>query len=153
MGFFGRLLETAGEKIAKDKEQREREEAFVRGNKGSEAICAYIVDLFEKGNAGYDWVKQNRKGLFPIVNKDSVSLCYSQPGHGESLSDIKAKEIEVVRYSFQEMYSWYGLADNCGYSSLTSRTQFNVLEDMINAEVQRLPHIKYASGFMVKRFQ
>ena len=66
---------------------------------------------------------------------------------------MKPKDIEVSRYSFQEMYSWYGLAEGCGYSALTSRTQLNTLENMINMEVQKLPHIKYNNGFLVKMFQ
>ena len=122
-------------------------------NEGSKAICAYIANLFEKGNFGYNWVKKNHAGLFPVVNKDSVSLCYMQIGDSQSFSGMKPKGIEVVRYSFQEMYSWYSLADNCGYSVLTSRTQINALKNMINLEVQKLPHIKYNNGFFVKLFQ
>lgn len=153
MGLFGQLLETAGEKLTKDKEQRAQEEAFVKNNEGSKAICAYIVNLFKKGNPGYDWVKKNHEGLFTVINKDSVSLCYMQAGDGQSFSGMKPKDIEVSRYSFQEMYSWYGLAEGCGYSALTSRTQLNTLENMINMEVQKLPHIKYNNGFLVKMFQ
>lgn len=153
MGLFKQLLETAGEKITKDKGQREQEEAFVNNNEGSKAICAYFVNLFEKGNPGYDWVKENHVGLFPVVNKDSVSLCYMQMGDGKSYSGVKPKDIEVVKYSFQEMYSWYGLSENCGYRVLTSRTQLNALENMIYIEVNKLSHIKYNNGFLVKLFQ
>ena len=153
MGTFGRLLETAGETISKDKEQREQERALVYHNEGSKAICEYIVNLFQKGNPGYDWVKKNRIGLYPVINPRSVSLCYMQAGDGKSLSGVKPKDVEVAQYSFQEMYSWYGLDEGVGYACLTSRTQFNALEDMIASEVLKLPHIKYNNGFLVKMFQ
>lgn len=153
MGLFGQLFETAGEKFTKTKEQRAEEEAFVRNNEGSNAICAFFVNLFEKGNSGYDWVKKNRVGLYPVIHNDSVSLCYMQTGDGNSFSGMKPKDVEVVRYSFQEMYSWYGLDATIGYSTLNSRTQLNVLEGMINSAVQNLPHIKYNNGFLVKLFQ
>lgn len=153
MGLFGQLLETVGENISKSKEQRAQEEAFVRDNEGTKAICAFFSNLFDKGNEGYDWVKKNRVGLYPVINSNSVSLCYMQTGDGQSLSGIKPKDIEVVQYSFQEMYSWYGLEAGVGYNSLNSRTQFNVLERMISSEVQKLPHIKFNNGFLVKMFQ
>lgn len=153
MGLFKQLVETAGEKIMKDKELRAQEEAFVRNNKGSEAICAFMTDLFEKGNSGYDWVKKNKMGLYPVIYKDSVSLCYMQPGDGQSFSGMKTKDAEVVRYTFQEMYDWYGLKAGEGYSCLNSRTQLNELEKMIDSAVQQLPHIKYNNGYMVKMFQ
>lgn len=153
MGLFGQLLETAGEKLTKDKEQRALEKSFVRNNEGSKAICEYMVDLFQKGSPGYDWVKKNRVGLYPVINSCSVSLCYMQDGDGKSFSGMKPRDIEVGQYSFQEMYSWYGLAEGIGYASLTSRTQLNELESMINSEIQKLPHIKYNNGFLVKMFQ
>ena len=153
MGIFGQLLETVGENISKSKEQREQEEAIVRNNEGTKAICAFFSNLFDKGNEGYYWVKKNHVGLYPVINSSSVSLCYMQPGDGKSFSGVKPRDIEVVQYSFQEMYDWYGLKAGVGYSSLNSRTQFNVLEDMINTEVQKLPHIKYNVGFLVKLFQ
>lgn len=153
MGLFGQLLETAGEKLTKDKAQREQEEAFVKGSEGSKAICAFMADLFEKGHPGYDWVKQNKVGLYPVIHEDSVSLCYMQVGDGQSLSGVKPKDAEVARYSFVEMYEWYGLDPSKGYIQLTSRTQKNALEDMINSAVQALPHIKYNNGYLVKMFQ
>ena len=84
MGLMGQFLETMGEYISKSKEVRKREEAFVRNNEGTEAICTFMVNLFEKGNIGYKWVKKNRVGLFPVINEESVSLCYMQPGDGQS---------------------------------------------------------------------
>ena len=153
MGLFGQLFETVGENISKSKEQRAQEEAFVLDNEGTKAICAFFSYLFDKGNEGYNWVKKNRVGLFPVINSDSVSLCYMQAGDGQSFSGMKPKDVEVVQYSFKEMYDWYGLEPGAGYSSLSSRTQFNVLENMISSEVQQLPHIKYNNGFIVKMFQ
>lgn len=153
MGILGQIFETVGENISKSKEQRAQEEAFVMNNAGTQAICSFIANLFEKGNAGYNWVKQNRVGLYPVINEDSVSLCYMQPGDGQSFSGIKPKDIEVAKYSFLEMYDWYGLDVGCGYSRLNSRTQLNVLERMINLEVEELPHIKYNNGFLVRMFQ
>lgn len=153
MGLLGKLLETAGEKITKDKEQREQEQAFVRNNAGSRAICEFMVDLFRKGNPGYDWVKENRAGLYPVINSHSVSLCYMQAGDGQSFSGMKPKDVEVVQYLFQDMYRWYGLDEGAGYASLTSRTQLNELEKMINNAISELPHIKYNNGYLVKMFQ
>lgn len=153
MGLFKQLLETGVEKITKDKEQRKREEDFVKSNKGSEAISVFIANLFEKGNSGYDWVKENKIGLYPVINNDSVSLCYMQPGDGQSFSGMKPKDVEVRKYSFTEMYDWYGLKENEGYARLNSRTQLNALENMINNEVSKLPHLKFNNGYLVRMFQ
>ena len=153
MGLFGQLLETAGEKLTKDKDQRAQEEAFVKNNEGTKAICAFMKDLFEKGNPGYNWVKQNKVGLYPVINNDSVSLCYMQPGDGKSLSGVKPKDIEVGRYSFLEMYEWYGANRVHGYAQLSTRTQKNMLEQMIDSAVLDLPHMKFNNGFLVKMFQ
>ena len=152
MGFWGALLETAGEKITKDRDVRQREEEFVRNHEGSKAICEYFVSLFEKENAGYNWVKENNMGLYPVMYPDAVALCYMQPGDGQSFSGMKTKDVEVARYTFEEMYRWYGLEAYRGYERLNSRTQLNALEAMINNEVQNLPHIKYNIGYKVKMF-
>lgn len=112
-----------------------------------------MVDLFDKGNAGYAWVKQNRVGLYPVVGEESVALCYMQPGDGQSFSGIKPKDVVVSEYSFQEIYSWYNLEAGSGYERLTSRTQLNALEQQIHSEVQKLPHIKFNNGYLVKMFQ
>lgn len=153
MGLTKQILETIGEGISKSKEQRKQEEEFVRNNEGTKAICAFMKDLFEKGNSGYNWVKENRVGLYPVINEDSVSLCYMQMGDRQSFSGMKPKDAEVVRYSFREMYDWYGLDENCGYKLLYSRTQLNALDTMITLEIQKLPHIKFNNGFLVKMFQ
>ena len=153
MGLMGKLVNTLGENIFKDKEIREKEKEFVKNNEGSKAICAYIASLFEKGHRGYEWVKENRMGLYPIIYKDSVSLCYMQAGEGKSFQTMSPKDVEVTRYSFQDMYDWYGLDAGCGYSTLNSQTQLNELERMINAKVGELPHIKYNNGYLVKLFQ
>lgn len=153
MGLFRQLLETGVEKITKDKEQREREEAFVKNNIGSKAICEFLVNKFEKENSAYNWVKENKIGLYPVINEDSVSLCYMQPGDGQSFSGMKPKDVEVVNYSFREMFDWYGLKENEGYAVLSTRTQLNALETMIHNEVGNLPHIKFNNGFMVRMFQ
>ncbi len=153
MGLIRNMFETVGESISRSKEQKEQEKAFVRNSEGTKAICAFMANLFEKGNEGYIWVKQNRVGLYPIVNYNSVSLCYMQYGDGQSLSGIKPKDIEVVNYSFSEMCRWYGLDEGCGYKSLSSRIQLNVLANMINYEIGKLPHIKFNNGYLVKMFQ
>jgi len=153
MGILGKIIDSAGEKIAQAKEQKAQEEAFVQNNPGSKAICAYMVSLFEKGNPGYQWVKENRMGLYPVIYEDAVALCYMQPGDGKSLSGIKPTDEEVVRYSFQQMYQWYGLAAGQGYSRLGTKIMRKKLEAMISGAVQQLPHIKYNIGFVVKMFQ
>lgn len=67
MGLWRQMVETVGENVSKSKEERMREKEYIQNNKGTEAICAFIVNLFEKGNTGYCWVKKNRVGLYPIV--------------------------------------------------------------------------------------
>ena len=62
-------------------------------------------------------------------------------------------DIEVAKYTFQEMYRWYGLGEGVGYAGLSTRTEMDELESMINSEVQKLPHIKYNNGYLVKMFQ
>lgn len=149
MGLFGQIVETMGEK----KERKAREEEFVRNNTGSKAICAFLVNLFEKGNSGYNWIKKNRTPIYLVVNQDSVSLCYTQYGNGQSWSESKPKDIEVATYKFQEMYNWYGLSDGSGYCLLDSKVQRQELSRMINLEVNKLPHIKDKGGYLVKTFQ
>lgn len=51
------------------------------------------------------------------------------------------------------MYEWYGIDAGAEYEDLTTRTQLNELENMINTEVQKLLHIKYNNGYMVKLFK
>lgn len=148
MGYFTRLAGTAVERIVKGKEESENEKAFIRNHVGSKAICAYIANLFEKGNTGYNWLKENRKPLNPVVHKDFVALCYVQ-----GYQDRLPKEIEVGRFTFEEMYQWYGLKPGQGYSYLRTRIMFDTLEWMINAEVQKLPHMKFSGGYLVKMFQ
>lgn len=75
-----------------------------------------------------------------------------QPGDGQSFSGVIPKDIEVANYGFEEIYGWYGLG-GYGYKSLNSRTQLNALENMINMEIDKLPHIKYNNGFWVRMFQ
>lgn len=152
MSLFGKVFETVGNSIQNAKEQKAQDEAFVRENEGTRAICEYFVQLFEKGYNGYDWLKQNRKPVYPVVNGNSVSLCYYQPGNGQSLSEVKGKDVVIWNYTFQELYQWYGLSGQSGYSQLTTRTQRRTLEGMIAAEVSNLPHIKYNGGFLVKMF-
>ena len=55
MGLLRKMLETAGENIVKDKEQRLMEKEFIRTNDGSKVISIFIADLFEKGNSAYDY--------------------------------------------------------------------------------------------------
>ena len=155
MGIFKQMAQTLGENIAKSKEDRKREEDFIKGNPGSQAIAAYLARLFEKGNGAYNWIKQNKEGLYPVINDDSVSLCYTQSGsvHAQSWKEAKAQEITVGKYSFQEMYKWAGLADGAGYSRLTSRTQKNALESMIHQAISAHPYLKFNGGYRVKMFQ
>ena len=56
-----------------------------------------------------------------------VVIISAPSGSGKSmwLAELITKEL---------MYDWYGLKAGVGYSSLNSRTQFNVLEDMINTD-------------------
>ena len=46
MGLLRKMLETAGENIVKDKEQRLMEKEFIRTNEGSKVISIFISDLF-----------------------------------------------------------------------------------------------------------
>lgn len=63
MGLWRQMVETIGESVSKSKEERMREKEDVQNNKGTEAICAFIANLFAKGNMGYRWVKENYVGL------------------------------------------------------------------------------------------
>lgn len=101
MGLLRKMLETAGENIVKDKEQRLMEKEFIRTNDGSKVISIFIADLFEKGNSAYVWVKKNQVGLFPVVSEDSVSLCYMKAGDGQSFSGMRPKDIEVIKYNLK----------------------------------------------------
>lgn len=151
MGLLRKMLETAGENIVKDKEQRLMEKEFIRTNDGSKVISIFIADLFEKGNSAYVWVKKNQVGLFPVVSEDSVSLCYMKAGDGQSFSGMRPKDIEVIKYKFEEIYKISGL--EVGYNKLNTITEINELESMINEEIKKLPHIKYNNGYLVKMFQ
>ena len=49
MGLLRKMLETAGEKYRKDKEQRLMEKEFISyTNDGSKVISIFIADLFER---------------------------------------------------------------------------------------------------------
>jgi len=152
MGILGQLFQTAGENIAKSKDEREFEKEYVLNNVGSKAISEFIAFQFEKGNPFYIWLKKNKVGLYPVINDDSVSMCYMQYGDGQSFSGMIPKDREVGNYTFREMYTWYGLNSGEGYDKLWSRTQKNTLESMINGEVMKLSHIKFNNGYLVKAF-
>ena len=158
MGIFGDFIGGIQGQVQKNKRLKAMEENFVRTNRGSEAICAYIKQLFDKDGPGYDWLKKNKLSpmmstpLYPIVGEDYVSLCYTKYGNGRSFSNSIPKDVEVKRFSFQEMYEWYGLTSVVGYSSLNSKFKRKILESMITDKVQELPHIKYNGGFVVKMF-
>ena len=139
-------------KVKQEMEQREAQKAFVENHKGSEAICEYIVNMFDKGNSAYYWLKENKTPLYPIVQESRVQLCYMQAGDGKSFSGIKPKDIPVATIYFNEMYEWYGLKNGEGYRILDNKVQMKTLEYMISREVQKLPHIKYNAGFLVKMF-
>ena len=96
-------------------------------------------------------MKKNHVGLFPVVSEDSVSLCYMKAGDGQSFSGMRPKDIEVIKYKFEEIYKISGL--EVGYNKLNTITEINELESMINEEIKKLPHIKYNNGYLVKMFQ
>lgn len=151
MGLFDTIKSAYQDK--KDANQAERD--FVYSHKGTEAICAYIKTLFDKGNPGYNWLKENRGfPLYPKVENNQVLLCYQHiPKNPQSFKDSMPKDVEIARYSFQQMYSWYGLSDGEGYSLLDTKIKRRALESRINNAVEELPHIKYSGGFLVKMFQ
>lgn len=153
MGLFGNLIDSVKENVEKDRQQKEKEREYVRNSEASKAICEFIVDLFQKGNPAYKWIKENNKiGLSPQVNFNTVSLTYMQPGDGKSFSGIKPKDIEVSQYSFQEIFEWYGL-ETCGYKQLDTKTERKELEYMIGSAIEQLPHMKLTCGYTVKMFQ
>ncbi len=153
MALWKQLAETGIEKLAKDKEQRRLEEEYVKNNRGSKVISEYIAYLFEKGNVGYNWLKENRIPVYPVINKDSVSLCYMQPGDGKSFSGTIPKDVSVGTYTFEEIYKAYGLQPGEGYARLSTRTQLNALESMINTEISKHSHLKFNGGYLVRAFQ
>lgn len=133
----------------------EAERDFVRNHKGTRAICAYMKMLFDKGNTGYNWLKANPFfPLYPKIEDDQVLLCYLYTQKNpQSFQEMKSRDEEVTRYSFQEMYRWYGLANGEGYELLDTKLKKNELEHQISFAVQELPHIRYNGGFVVKMFQ
>lgn len=150
MGLFDVIKNAYQDKKAADQAERD----FVCSNSGTAAICAYMKMVFDKGNAGYKWVKANRTSLYPIVENDQVLLCYQYTERNpQSFQEAKPQDVEVGRYSFQEMYRWYGLQDSEGYSCLDTKLKRRTLEYQISSAVQELPHITYINGFRVKMFQ
>ena len=73
-----------------------------------------------------------------------------KPGDGQSFAGIKPKDIEIVKYKFEEIYNICGLSN--GYLRLRTRIEKNELEKMIDEEIRKLPHIKYCNGYLVKMF-
>lgn len=151
MGFFDSIKNAYQDKKAAEEAERD----FVRSHKGTEAICAFMKMIFDKGNPGYNWLKENRGcPLYPKVDNNQVLLCYQDTqSNPQSFKDAMPKDVEVGRYSFQEMYNWYGLGAGEGYSFLDTKLKKSTLESRISNAVQELPHIKYSSGFVVKMFQ
>lgn len=139
-------------RVQQEMAQREQQRAYIKNHKGTEAICTYIADMFDKGNSGYYWLKDNKTPLYPIVEESRVKLCYMQTGDGQSLKGVIPKNIPVATISFQEMYEWYGLSNGEGYRILDNKFQMKTLEDLISFEVQKLSHIRYNGGFLVKMF-
>ena len=75
-----------------------------------------------------------------------------QTGDGQSLKGIVPKDIPVATIYFNEMYDWYGLKNGEGYRILDNKLQMKTLENRISQEVQKLSHIRYNGGFLVKMF-
>ena len=135
------------------KAQDEAERNYIRSNPGTKAISAYMQMLFDKGGPAYNWVKSNRTPLYPIIKSDCVVLCYMQTNpNAQSFRDAMPKDAEICRYSFQEIYRWYGLRNGEGFSGISNKVQANTLESCINNKVQELPHITYNGGYRVKLF-
>lgn len=151
MGLFDTIKNAYQDKKAAEQAERD----FVNNHKGTEAICAFMKMIFDKGNPGYKWLKENRTyPLYPKVENNQVLLCYQYSQKTpQSFKDAMPKDEEVGRYSFQEMFNWYGLADGEGYNFLDTKLKKRALESRIVSAVEELPHIKYNGGFVVKMFQ
>lgn len=150
-GLFDAIKNTYQDKKAANQAERD----FVCNNKGTMAICAYMKMVFDKGNPGYKWLKENSHwALYTKVEGNQVLLCYQYTEQNpQSFREAKPQDVEVGRYSFQEMYQWFGLQDGEGYSWLDTKLKCRTLDDRISSAVQELPHIKYNGGFRVKMFQ
>lgn len=143
MGVFGKIISGIQDQYQQNKARKEAERNFVKTNRGTEAICAYITALFDKGQPAYSWLKSNRKPLYPkVMNTNTISLCYTQYGDGRSYESSKSKDIAVATYSFQDMYQWYGLTKGEGYDELTMKIQCETLEFTILDELEKLTHLK-----------
>lgn len=149
------LFDTIQNSYQAKKAADEAERDFVRNHKGTQAICAYMKTLFEKGNPGYNWLKANPSfPLYPKIEGGQVLLCYSYTQKNpQSFKEAMPRDEEVTRYNFQEMYRWYGLADGEGYNLLDTKLKEKELVLRISSAVQELPHIRYNGGFVVKMFQ
>ena len=155
MGLFGKIVNGIQDQYQQNKERKEAERNYVRTNKGTEAICAYITALFDKGQPAYNWYKSNKKPLYPKVHdNNSICLCYTQYGDGRSYESSKSKDIAIATYRFHDMYQWYGLKDGEGYSELSTKIQQETLEWAILDAVEKLEHMKRdtAWGVVVKMF-
>ena len=150
MGLFDTIKNAYQDKKAAEQAERD----FVYNDKGTEAICAYMKTLFDKGNSGYNWLKENRGcPLYPVVEDNQVLLCYQYSvKNPQSFKDMKPQDVEVARYSFRQMYQWYGLAEGEGYNFLDTKIKKHALAGCIRSKVGELPHIKDTSGFTVKLF-
>ncbi len=146
------ILENLKGKVKQEMEQREQLKAYVENHKGTEAICAYMTCFFDKGDSGYYWLKENKIPLYPVVQESRVQLCYMWTGKAQSFKDVIPKDVPVKTIYFNEMYEWYGLNRGEGYQILNTRVERKTLEMKISQEVQKLPHIKYSTGFLVKMF-
>lgn len=151
MGLFDTIKNAYQDKKAAEQAERD----FVRNHKGTEAICAFMKMIFDKGNPGYNWLKENRGWpLYPKVENNQVLLCYQHSEKNpQSFKDAMPKDVEVGRYSFQEMYNWYGLEDGEGYSFLDTKLKCRTLESQLTSAVEEHSHIKFNGGFIVKMFQ
>lgn len=138
------LLAFLKERYQQTKRRGGRVWTYVQDHRGTHAISEYMRMLFEKDSPAYNWMKENRRPLYPVIRATSVQLCDLKPETG--------KLIPVGNFSFREMYDWYGLYPEEGYLRLHNRSELEALEASITEKIAQLPHIRCGTGFSLRRF-
>lgn len=153
MGFLNKLVDTVKTQVEAAKDEKEAMELFIRENKGTEAITAFYVALFNIDQPAYNLLKANKHmDLWPVVFEDHIDLCIITPdGEGEWKKGGFGYT-KVRRDSFETIYEWYGLNSGEGYAILPDKRERKYLETLISSAVSEMKHINLTYGLSVKRF-
>lgn len=145
-GFFGNIQKD----IQRNKDEAAAEREWIREHPGSEAICEYFYQLFQEGWPGYNWLKSNRGyPLYLKIDFSGIKICYNDP----TAKTLLPQDVIVQSYSYQEIYNWYGLKSQDGFSYLDKKIHKDELNSMIIERILQHPHIKYSGGLVLRMFR